>query len=79
MKTPVHLCSLVKVLLTDGQVFFPLVHRFSLTFDERSARYKGNILERAVKPKSKKKKKMQSGLGIYCSLYSFSTPCAVCR
>ena len=31
--------------------------RFSPTFDERSARYKWNILERAVKPKSKKKKK----------------------
>ena len=71
MKTPAHLCSLVKVLLTDGQMFFPRVHRFSLTFDERSARYKKNIFERAVKPKSKK---MQSGLGIYCSLYSFSTP-----
>ena len=29
----------------------------SHTFDERSARYKRNILERAVKHKSKKKKK----------------------
>ena len=46
-----------QVLLTDGQVFFPRVLRFSPTFDERSARYKWNILERAVKPKSKKKKK----------------------
>ena len=42
-----------QVLLTDGQV----VLRFSPTNDERSARYKWNILERAVKPKSKKKKK----------------------
>ena len=38
-------------------VFFSQVHRFSPTFDERSARYRWNILERAVKPKSKKKKK----------------------
>ena len=44
-------------LLTDGQVVFLRVLRFSPTFDERSARYKWNILERAVKPKSKKKKK----------------------
>ena len=44
-------------LLTDGQVGFPRVLWFSPTFDERSARYKWNILERAVKPKSKKKKK----------------------
>ena len=42
-----------QVLLTDGQVVFPQVLRFSPTFDERSARYKWNILERAVKPKSK--------------------------
>ena len=46
-----------QVLLTDGQVVFLRVLRFSSTFDERSARYKWNILERAVKPKSKKKKK----------------------
>ena len=46
-----------QVLLTDGQVVFLQVLRFSPTFDERSARYKWNILERAVKPKSKKKKK----------------------
>ena len=44
-------------VLTDGQVVFLRVLRFSPTFDERSARYKWNILERAVKPKSKKKKK----------------------
>ena len=29
-----------QVLLTDGQVVFPRVLRFSPTFDERSARYK---------------------------------------
>ena len=46
-----------QVLLTDCQVVFLRVLRFSPTFDERSARYKWNILERAVKPKSKKKKK----------------------
>ena len=46
-----------QVLLTDGQVVFPRVLRFSRTFDERWARFKWNILERAVKPKSKKKKK----------------------
>ena len=46
-----------QVLLRDGQVVFLRVLRFSPTFDERSARYKWNILERAVKPKSKKKKK----------------------
>ena len=45
-----------QVLLTDGQVVFLQVLRFSPTFDELSARYKWNILERAVKPKSKKKK-----------------------
>ena len=49
----------VMFLLTDGQVVFLWVLRFSPTFDERSARYKWNILERAVKPKSKKKKKKQ--------------------
>ena len=46
-----------QVLLTDGQVFFPRVLRFLPTFDERSARYKWTILERAVKTKQKKKKK----------------------
>ena len=35
---------------------FPWVLLFSPTFDERLARYKWNILERAIKPKSKKKK-----------------------
>ena len=40
-----------QVLLTDGQVVFPRVLQFSPTFDERSARYKWNILEMAVKPK----------------------------
>ena len=29
-----------QVLLTDGQVVFPRVLRFSPTFDERSAQYK---------------------------------------
>ena len=33
-------CGKVKVLLTDGQVVFPWVPRFSPTFDERSAQYK---------------------------------------
>ena len=47
----------VYILLVDGQVVFLRVLRFSPTFDERSAQYKWNILERAVKPKSKKKKK----------------------
>ena len=46
-----------QVLLTDGQVVFLRVLRFSPTFDERSARYKWNILERAVKTQIKKKKK----------------------
>ena len=57
-----------QVLLTDGQVVFPRVLQFSPTFDERSTRYKWNILERAVNPppppptttpphKKKKKKK----------------------
>ena len=45
-----------QVLLMDGQVVFPRVLWFSLTFDEWSARYKWNILERAVKSKWKKKK-----------------------
>ena len=39
------------VLLTDGQVAFPRVLRFSPTFDERLARYKCNTLERAVNQK----------------------------
>ena len=43
-----------QVLLTDGQVVFPQVLRFSPTFDERSSLYKWNILERAVKPKLKR-------------------------
>ena len=47
-------------VLTDGQVAFLRVLRFSPTFDERSAQYKWNILERAVKPKSKKKKKKKN-------------------
>ena len=38
-----------QALLSDGQVVFPRVLRFSPTVD---ARYKWNILERAVKPKS---------------------------
>ena len=42
-----------QALLTDGQVVFPWILQFFLpTFDERLARYKQNILERAVKPKS---------------------------
>ena len=40
----------------DGQVVFPRVLRFLPTFDEQSAWCKWNILERAVKPKSKKNK-----------------------
>ena len=43
-----------QALLKDGQVVFPGILRFSPTFDERLARYKPNILERAVKPKSNK-------------------------
>ena len=35
----------------DGQVVFTRVLWFSPTFDEQSARYKWNILERAVKSK----------------------------
>ena len=53
-----------QVLLTDGQVVFPRGLRFTCTFDEWSAWYKWNILERAVippppppPPKKKKKKK----------------------
>ena len=37
-----------QVLLTDGQEVFPWVLWFSPIFDERSARYKWNILERAI-------------------------------
>ena len=48
-----------QVLLTDGQVVFPRVFRFSPSFDEWSARYKWNILERAVKTKWKKKKQQK--------------------
>ena len=59
-----------QVLLTDGQVVFLRVLRFSPTFDERSARYKWNILKRAVKPKSKKKKKKKSHYFIYIFLTS---------
>ena len=40
-----------QVLLTDGQVVFPRVLQFLPTFDEQSAQYKWNILERAIKPK----------------------------
>ena len=56
-----------QVLLTDGQVVFLRVLRFSPTFDERSARYKWNILERAVKPKSKKKKKKKKKINLELS------------
>ena len=63
-----------QVLLTDGQVVFLRVLRFSPTFDERSARYKWNILERAVKPKSKKKtKKKTKKLLLFLHLHSFSS------
>ena len=58
-----------QVLLTDGQVFFLRALRFSPTFDDRSARYKGNILERAVKPKSKKKKKKKNA--VFFVLFSY--------
>ena len=57
-----------QVLLTDGQVVFLCVLRFSPTFDEWSARYKWNILERAVKPKSKKKKKKKKIYAIWLSV-----------
>ena len=40
-----------QVLLTDSQVVLLWVLRFSPTFDEWSAQYKWNILERAVKSK----------------------------
>ena len=43
-----------QALLKDGQVVFPWILRFLPTFDERLARYKPNIIERAVKPKSNK-------------------------
>ena len=46
-----------------------MVIRFSLTFDERSARYKWNILERAInhykKKKKKKKKKKVNTVSVY--------------
>ena len=63
-----------QVLLTDGQVVFLRVLRFSPTFDERSARYKWNILERAVKPKSKKKKKKNPCQHEETSLYIKTAP-----
>ena len=50
----------------DGQVVFPRVLRFLLTFDEQLAWYKWNILERAIKPKSKKKKKKKKNLDFCC-------------
>ena len=62
-----------QVLLTDGQVVFLRVLRFSPTFDERSARYKWNILERAVKPKSKKKKKKKNHITYYCGFHKLLT------
>ena len=40
-----------QVLLADDEVVFHRVLLFSPTFDAQSARYKWNILERAVKPK----------------------------
>ena len=43
-----------QALLKDGQVVFPWILPFFPTFDERLARYKPNIIERAVKPKSNK-------------------------
>ena len=60
-----------QVLLTDGQVVFLRVLRFSPTFDEQSARHKWNILERAVKPKSKKKKKKKKKKRIPVSVSLF--------
>ena len=42
-----------QVVLTDGHVVIQRVLRFSPTFDKQSARYKWNILERAVKQKKK--------------------------
>ena len=62
-----------QALLTDGQVFFPRAVWFSPTFDERSARYKWNILARAVKPKSKKKIKKSLYKNI-CYGYSLEEP-----
>ena len=41
-----------QVLLTNGQVVFPPGSRVSPTFDERSARYKWNILENKKKKKN---------------------------
>ena len=46
-----------QAVLVEGQMFFLWVLRFLSTFDEQLAWCKWNILERAVKPKSKKKKK----------------------
>ena len=51
LDTPVGHMWESQVLLTDGQVVFPRVLRFLPTFDERSARYKWIIPERAVNPK----------------------------
>ena len=68
-----------QVLLTDGQVVFLRVLRFSPTLDERSARYKWNILERAVKPKSKKtkqKKNLYLQKTLLGSLHRFRSVCA---
>ena len=45
-----------QVLLTDGQVFFPQVLGFSLTFDEWPARYKWNIRKKGIKTQIKKKR-----------------------
>ena len=53
-----------QVLLTDGQVVFLQVLWFSPTFDEQSARYKWNILERAIKPERKKKSSRQLRLDL---------------
>ena len=51
-----------QILLMDGQEVFPRVLRFSPTFDDQSAQYKWNILERAVKPNQKKKKSISMTL-----------------
>ena len=48
------LCSLFPRLCWYVKIFTQVL-QFSPTFDEQSARYKWDILERAVKPKSKKK------------------------
>ena len=45
-----------QVLLTDGLVVFPRVLRFSPTFEVWSARYKWNILERAIKHQIRKQR-----------------------